>query len=96
MSDNIKIYTKEIRHCGDCPESFQKGYDGQVCKRTGKLIKWSMVGVPDNCPLPDKEGDATCLTCYYHEPHGCIQSGGLPCDPERRDYSRWKPKKAEG
>lgn len=51
----VKLYTKEIRGCGECPNSSRDAY-GLMCGIADRdeILDLSKKPVPDWCPLPDK------------------------------------------
>lgn len=55
----MKIYTKEIENCFQCPEChMDRNYTRFLCwERDNEFICWmdQEVPIPDWCPLPDKE-----------------------------------------
>jgi hypothetical protein len=53
----MKIYTKEINKCLDCPIRIIEGKtDIMFCNYTGQIITDNnLYKIPKWCPLPDKE-----------------------------------------
>lgn len=49
----MKIYTEEVRGCFDCPNK-RLGYGSPYCCVTFRDVLVDS-GLPEECPLPDKE-----------------------------------------
>ena len=59
----MKLYTKEISGCGECPNSAIDAY-GVMCRLKDKddILDLNAI-IPDWCPLPDKVESAPSYSC---------------------------------
>lgn len=53
----MRIYSKMITNCSDCPNVRVKNYGKYICCRTNrgitKFVRQQMVAFPDSCPLSE-------------------------------------------
>lgn len=54
----MKLYTKTVENCSECPYYCD---EGGWCKHPTRIMKYHVVTqwwkVPEDCPLPDAEGE---------------------------------------